>query len=117
MASEIKIFRVESHGFRYGSQQPEVRWFDSYEAALADVKLRLGEQRFHPDARGNQPDYTPVDVQHDGVAWKRIMSRRFSEMPQSSGKQGEFGHVLLEELRRPAPPSPPLVSPFANRQP
>ena len=113
MASEIKMFRVTSHHFRFGSDQPGERWFGSYDAALADVKKRLGDDHFHPDARGMEPDRSEVQIQHEGVEWKRVWSRKYSEMPQSTGKQTEFGHVLVEELRR---PPPPFVNPFANKQ-
>ena len=72
MASEIKIFRVTSHHFRFGSEQPGERWLHSYEAALADVKTRLGEKRFHPDARGIESDAADVLIQYEGVEWKRV---------------------------------------------
>ena len=113
MPAELKMFRVTSHQFRYASEQRGERWFDSYEAAQHDVKQRLGEERFHPDARRTESDTAHVEVQHEGMTWKRVWSCRYSEMPQSSGKQDQFGYVLVEEMRR---PSPPFVNPFQNKQ-
>lgn len=110
--SEIKMFRVSSHHFRYGSEQPAERWFNSYEAALSEIKQRLGEWRFHPDARRTESGPTAYEVEHDGVTWKCVWFSKYSEMPRSSGKQHEFGHALIEEMRR---PSPPFINPFAKK--
>lgn len=106
------MFRVTSHHFRYGSEQPGERWFNSYEAAQSDAKNRLGEKRFHPAARRTESDATEFEVEHEGVMWRRVWSCKYSEMPQSSGKQDEFGYVLVEELRR---PSPPFINPFEKK--
>ena len=111
--SEIKAFRVTSHHFRYGSEQPEERWFNSYEAALSEVKQRLGEGRFHPDARRTQSGATAYEVENDNVTWKCIWFSKYSEMPRSSGKQQEFGYALIEEMRC-SPPLAPLTNPFAK---
>ena len=106
------MFRVTSRHFRYGSKQPGERWFASYEAAQSDAKDRLGDDRFHPDARRTESDITEAEVQHEGVAWTRVWSCKYSEMPRSRPSQGEFGYVLVEELRRPAPP---FVNPFDKK--
>ena len=109
--AERKMFRVTSHRFRFGTKQPGERWFSSYDAALADVKERLGQDWLHKDARGSGSNLPDLEIEHDGATWKRTSSYKYSEMPQSSGKQSEFGYVLVEELRR---PSQPFVSPFGK---
>jgi hypothetical protein len=108
----ISRFRVTSHRMRYGIVQPE-RWFDRYEHAEAEVKKRLGLQRFHQVPRWTRFEYGEgATCQHDGFTWTCTSRSEYSQMPRSSRQQGAYGFVRVEELRR---PSPPFVNPFAAK--
>jgi hypothetical protein len=105
----ISMWRVTSHGMRYIEPQPE-RWCYTSEQAEAEVKARLGVERFHDYARKTRSEMRDAPTcEFDGFTWTCAHRREYSQMPRSNKKQDEYGFVRIDRMER---PSPPFVHPF-----
>src|SRR5216684_8570765 len=106
-SGRIEMYLVESFDDWYwktGDQNP--KWLYRLENAKAEVKLRLGVERFNEDAhlRRRISGAAEPTRDFDGYSWQCVWREEYANLPRSNQQFDHSSGVRLVKMDREAPP-------------